>query len=60
MVTEWRDVYPGFNKRISVILSLYPCRIHRHATPCAPGEEAMACAKKALLPPDELGYVRTP
>ena len=28
--------------------------------PCATGEEAMACAKKALLPPDELGYVRTP
>ena len=23
-------------------------------------EEAVACARKALLPPDELGYVRTP
>ena len=28
--------------------------------PCATGEEALACAKKALLPPGELGYVRTP
>ena len=28
--------------------------------PCATGEEAVACARKALLPPDELGYVRTP
>ena len=26
----------------------------------ATGEEAVACARKALLPPDELGYVRTP
>jgi len=28
--------------------------------PCAAGEEAAACARKALLPPNELGYVRTP
>ena len=28
--------------------------------PCAAGEDALACARKALLPPDELGYVRTP
>ena len=28
--------------------------------PCAAGEDAVACARKALLPPSELGYVRTP
>ena len=28
--------------------------------PCATGEDAVACARKALVPPGELGYVRTP
>ena len=28
--------------------------------PCAAGEDTLTCAKKALLPPDELGYVRIP
>ena len=28
--------------------------------PCATGEDAIVCARKALLPPGELGYVRTP
>ena len=27
--------------------------------PCAAGEEAVACARKAMLPPNKLGYVRT-
>ena len=28
--------------------------------PCATGEDAIVCARKALLPQGELGYVRTP
>ena len=28
--------------------------------PCSTGEDAIVCARKALLPPDELGYVRAP